>query len=329
MAACGGSASNSDAVTNVHRLTLSTGNDPSSHNTRVLRADRSRLWHDLALMNMSLITERAVVPSAVDDVAASIADLHRRISWLPDLRPSPDANGLFTELVRQVVETPDGLAPAVLGHPDVQTIVPDLRDLASRAETELEFTWARRIAGAVEPEAEIRRFPYVRNYGKLCRVECGLIDAVLDDAPRSVAFVGCGALPVTSLMLGSELGCEVVNIDRDRATLDAAAGVARALGLSDTRFVEADAAAVDLTDFDVVLLAAMVGTTEAEKRAVLSHLRESMRPDAVLLARSARGLRTLLYPPIQDDALAGFDVRAVVHPVSEVINSVVLARPAR
>lgn len=280
-------------------------------------------------MNMSLITERAVVPSAVDDVAASIADLHRRISWLPGLRPSPATNELFTALVRLVVDTPDGVAPAVLEHPDVRVLASDLRDLASRAETELEFTWARQIAGAAEPEAEIRRFPYVRNYRKLCRVECGLLDAALDDAPRSVAFIGCGALPVTSLMLGAELGCEVVNIDRDRAALDAAAGVVRALGLSDTRFVEADAASVDLSGVDVVLLAAMVGATEAEKRAVLSHLRESMRSDAVLLARGARGLRTLLYPPIQDDALAGFDVRAVVHPVSEVINSVVLARPAR
>jgi hypothetical protein len=280
-------------------------------------------------MNMSLITERAVVPSAVDDVAASIADLHRRISWLPDLRPSPDANALFTELVRLVVNTPDGFAAAVLGHPDIRTIAADLRDLASRAETELEFAWARRIAGAGEPETEMRRFPYLRNYRKLCRVECGLIEAAVDESPRSVAFLGCGPLPVTSLILADELGCVVVNIDRDESALTAAAEVTRAIGLRDVRFARADAEATDLAGFDVVVLAAMVGTTDAEKRAVLSHLRESMRPDAVLLVRGARGLRTLLYPPIHGDALTGFDVRAIVHPVSEVINSVVLARPAR
>lgn len=295
----------------------------------MLRADRPRLWQDLALMNMSLITDSPGVGTAVDEVAASVVDLHRRISWMPDLRPSPDANSLFTELVRLVVDTPDGLAAAVLAHADVRTIAPDLRDLASRAETELEFAWARQISGSEEPGSEMHRFPYLGNYEKLCRVERGLIAAALDEPPRSVAFVGSGALPVTSLVLADEIGCELVNVDRDEQALDAAAGAVRALGLRNVRFAHAEAAATDVSGFDVVLLAAMVGTTDAEKRAVLSHLCESMRPDAVLLARSARGLRTLLYPPIQDEALAGFDVRAVVHPFSEVINSVVLGRPVR
>lgn len=277
---------------------------------------------------MSLITDDLVV-SPVADVAISIGELHEGILRLPDLRPSPQVDQLFTDLVRLIVKTPDSAVPDVLGHPDVRMIAHDLRDLASRAEGELEFAWARRIADGADPGAELLRFPYLGNYRKLCRVEGGLIEAVLDDAPRSVAFVGCGALPVTSLILAGGLGCEVVSIDRDQAALDAASEMAHALGRTDVRFGCGDALDADVSGFDVVVLAAMVGTTPARKRAVLSHLSRSMRPDAVLLARSAKGLRTLLYPPIEDDALVGFDVRAIVHPVSEVINSVVLARPVR
>ena len=51
-----------------------------------------------------------------------------------------------------------------------------------------------------------------------------------------------------------------------------------------------------------------------------------MSPGAVLLARSARGMRSLLYPAIEPAAFDGFELQAVVHPVDEVVNSVVLAR---
>lgn len=51
-----------------------------------------------------------------------------------------------------------------------------------------------------------------------------------------------------------------------------------------------------------------------------------MRPGAMLLARSARGLRTLLYPPVDLRAMPGFEVLEVVHPTDDVVNSVVVAR---
>lgn len=37
-------------------------------------------------------------------------------------------------------------------------------------------------------------------------------------------------------------------------------------------------------------------------------------------------MRTLLYPAIPDDALDCFDNLAEVHPVNDIVNSVVLAR---
>jgi hypothetical protein len=91
-------------------------------------------------------------------------------------------------------------------------------------------------------------------------------------------------------------------------------------------FRRADVTDVDLGGYDVVILAALVGASGPEKRAVLGHLAASMSPGAVLLARSARGMRSLLYPAIEPAALDGFELQAVVHPVDEVVNSVVLAR---
>ncbi len=70
----------------------------------------------------------------------------------------------------------------------------------------------------------------------------------------------------------------------------------------------------------------MVGTTPEHKARVIAHLAAAMSPGSLLLARSARGLRTLLYPEIDPASLGGFEVLGVTHPTGEVINSVIVAR---
>jgi hypothetical protein len=46
----------------------------------------------------------------------------------------------------------------------------------------------------------------------------------------------------------------------------------------------------------------------------------------VLVARSARAARTLLYPPLPLEDLGGFALQGVVHPACDVVNSIVVAR---
>ena len=109
--------------------------------------------------------------------------------------------------------------------------------------------------------------------------------------------------------------------------------MAAALGIDGVSFDHEEVhSGTDLSGYDLVVLAALAGSTPREKQSLLSHLAAAMAPGALLLARSARHLRTLLYSPINLDALAGFDVLSVLHPVHpfhEVINSVILARKPR
>lgn len=64
------------------------------------------------------------------------------------------------------------------------------------------------------------------------------------------------------------------------------------------KFTCADAGSdeVELKDFDVVYLAALVGSTQQEKEAVLVNVVGKMREGALLVVRSAERLRRLLYP---------------------------------
>ncbi|HEY8524626.1 MAG TPA: nicotianamine synthase family protein [Acidimicrobiales bacterium] len=275
-------------------------------------------------------------PDAAPEVevpeVAALRSLHRRLADQPHLRPGPEVDGLFGALVRLVLDTPLDREPGVLGAPVVQAIRASLHALCSEGEYQLELAWARRIAASPAPRRELARFPYADNYRRLARLELDLLAEVTDGRPRRVAFIGSGPLPLSSLLVAGELGAPVDNVDRDPAAVALGERVARALG-SALAFRCADVTALTATDlgaYDVVILAALVGASGAEKRAVLDRLAATMAPGTVLLARSARGLRSLLYPAIDPAALAGFELQTVVHPVDDVVNSVVLARvPSR
>ena len=76
------------------------------------------------------------------------------------------------------------------------------------------------------------------------------------------------------------------------------------------------------------MVAALVGTTQAQKRAALQAIGTSVEPGTHVVVRSADGLRSLLYPvvDIRDVRDAGLVPEVLVHPLGEVINSVLVAR---
>jgi Nicotianamine synthase protein len=264
----------------------------------------------------------------LDVTARTLQELHRQLSDRLDLRPCPEVDRLFGDLVRLVLATPPDDEARLLDDAAVLAIRSGLHALCSEGEYQLELAWARRIATSPSPRDELERFPYVDNYRQLTRMELDLLATVADRPARRVAFVGSGPLPLSSLLVAAELGVPVDNVDCDAEAIALGERVAAALGPvpSPLTFRRADVTHTDLGGYDVVILAALVGAGAAEKRAILDHLAASMSPGAVLLARSARGMRSLLYPAIEPAALAGFELQAVVHPVDEVVNSVVLAR---
>jgi hypothetical protein len=271
-------------------------------------------------------TPDATTANADGTTAESLHELYRRLAERPDLRPCPEVDRLFGDLVRLVLATPRDREADLLDDPAVRSMRAGLHALCSQGEYLLELTWARRIAASGSPRDELERFPYAGNYRRLSRMELDLLATVTDRRPRRVAFVGSGPLPLTSLLVAAELGVPVDNLDRDAEAVALGERVAAALGAAPLTFRLTDATDADLREYDVVVLAALVGASGPEKRAILDHLAASMAPGAMLLARSARGVRSLLYPAIDPVAFCGFDIQAVVHPIDEVVNSVVLAR---
>jgi nicotianamine synthase len=139
-------------------------------------------------------------------------------------------------------------------------------------------------------------------------MELSAISSASPTTPRQrFAFLGCGPLPLTSLCILSQLSQHqhgpqpfILNIDRSPDAIASATKLCQRLAIPETSMAfSCDCAGGtqnDLSDFDVVYVAALVGATSKEKREIFSKVLKRMRPGALLVVRTAHALRTLLYP---------------------------------
>lgn len=241
-----------------------------------------------------------------------------------DLRPGPVVDPLFRRLVKA--------ATAVRHRPgDVDAaLMSTVHALCARGETLLEEHWADRVAA--DPFC-IEAFPYRDNYRRLARGEYLALREALGRAPRRLAFAGSGPLPLTAVELHQvDPDLEITCVDRDPTALDRGARTVQALCRDPSRlqFRQADVSGLDYGRYDAVVVAALVGLTGTDKHDLLRSVVRTVRPDAVLAARSVPpDGRQWLYPRIDPLGLP-----AEVEPVQEwrppagVINSLLILRRA-
>lgn len=163
-------------------------------------------------------------------------------------------------------------------------------------------------------------FPYYQNYIDLSRLECSTLEAYLPAAPKQIAFIGSGPLPLTSLcMLDRYPNAIAHNIDRDTSALRVSQRLCETLGYGKRMTFACEDASVeeegpsdkqgivsepetcsfidtDWKSLEVVFLAALVGMETSTKLSILASLSRKLNPGTLVVARSARGLRSVLYP---------------------------------
>lgn len=264
----------------------------------------------------------------IDAHKDAVMTSYQGLKALGDLAPGEAANRMFGQLVttaRAAVRTNE--ATSILAEIDGSIGLGSLHMLCAEGEFAMEQHWAKRIKAAANPKKEVKVFPYWANYLKLAALEVKALRAVMPHA-KKVLFVGGGPLPLSSFIMAKHYGFDLTNMDISRDAIDCAMDwMAPALGDMDIPCLHTDVN--DFTDFgqfDVVIMAALVGLDKAAKHKVTTHLHQHMRADQLLMVRSVRGLRALLYPVVKAEDLAGFEVVKTVHPRGEVINSVMLAR---
>jgi nicotianamine synthase len=169
----------------------------------------------------------------------------------------------------------------------------------------------------------LNKFPYKQNYIDLSRIECLTIEAFLPTeslshrpSPKKFAFIGSGPLPLTSLCILDIYPEAVVhNVDRDLPALQVSQELCDRLGYSKRMSFACEDVSMtnkeqvcqdggsglrstytDWESFDVVFLAALVGMDTQSKLEILTSLGQRLKPGTLVVARSAQGLRAVLYP---------------------------------
>ncbi|KAJ4833828.1 hypothetical protein Tsubulata_022430 [Turnera subulata] len=268
-------------------------------------------------------------------VIRKICEIYYQLSKLQDLNPSKQVDSLFNQLVL-TCKQPSNIDVANL-RGEAQEIRPKLIKLCGTAEGLLESHFSTLIGSQNDPLRHLRLFPYYSNYLKLTKIEFNMLREIYDEkqvVPKQVAFVGSGPLPLTSIILATnhlKATC-FHNYDMD-ASANAKAlklvssdpGLSKRMFFHTTNIMNVSSA---LSEYEIVILAALVGMEHTEKVNVIKHLAKHMAPGAILLLRSAHGARGFLYPvidPRNDLQLQGFRVLSIFHPTDDVINSVVVA----
>jgi hypothetical protein len=86
----------------------------------------------------------------VQKVTAEILEIFGSLTSEADLQPRKEINDKFSSLVSLCIKPRDNcVVSAVLSHPSVQQIAPQLREMCSQAEGHLETFWARQIIDAI------------------------------------------------------------------------------------------------------------------------------------------------------------------------------------
>ncbi|KAH6639279.1 Nicotianamine synthase [Boeremia exigua] len=291
-----------------------------------------------------------LIAASSQTLASEIRNIYQALTELPNLVPGDGVNALLTRLVSLcVVLYTDEFTTYFFNIKGMRTICEQLRPLCATAEGELEHFWARTIveeslktnATPTQTQALLTTFPYHQNYVDLSRVECATVAAFLppSSAPENIAFIGSGPLPLTSLcILDIFPSARVHNVDRDFTALSVSRDLCARLGHAGRMsFACADVSVeenrdedmVKWSDFDVVFLAALVGMNTLSKLAILAGLVKRLRPGAFVVARSAKGLRAVLYPVLElgeDLDKIGLEMLVEVHPWTKVVNSVIVFR---
>lgn len=295
------------------------------------------LWITVTTESSRSTTVSATRPvgRATDETVDRVLALRDRLA-ATDLRPGPAVDAAFGELVGLCCHPPEICTGTVLDR--LAADLDALRALCAVGEGRMEEHWAGRIVAAADPRAELGRFPYLNNYHDLVRLELAALGAVGDPPPRRVVVLGSGPLPLTGLVLAQRHGAAVLHVDRDPGAVRAGNAVVAATGGgARVRSLVADLEsprltpelAAELGRADLVLVGALVGADADTKAEITARLAGVVRPGARLLVRSAAGLRTVLYPPVTAEDLPGLEVLLEVHPRTDVVNSVLVARARR
>lgn len=306
----------------------------------------------LALKPMLISNSKLTKTDQVTNLSNSLRKIHDQLISEPSLEPSPSINKLYSELVRICsAPTSSEVYNHILNDLQLHSIINTLRSLASEGEYFLERHWTYLLINKPVEEgiddvsgsqSKLEAFPYYQNYVDLARAELHAIAGSVDyNHPpfKRIAFIGSGPLPLSAIItsriahrfpftFSSNLEIHAVDFSKEACILADSIITNSSTNQSHTvKTVHGCATSIPLSCYDLIHIAALVGSSCEEKLNILKRIAKDSKSSTIIVIRSAEGMRRILYPPVEPDLIrkAGLELLGNYIPHGDVVNSVMIA----
>lgn len=214
------------------------------------------------------------------------------------------------------------LAGLILEEEEIRSVLPVIRSYYSTFFNIHEEHLAKQLLGSGNPWETLKTFPLYARYEALVK---GQVEAMPVAPGGRLAFVGCGPVPMSLILMSRSYGIRSVGLDGSAETVEWSKKVIACLGLeNDIEIVHGDDASLQDLDWDVVLVAAL-----AEPKArIFRNLRKIIREQrsAPVIYRTYTGMRAVLYEPVQSADIEGFKIVKKIFPTGRVNNTTVFVK---
>lgn len=214
------------------------------------------------------------------------------------------------------------LAGLILGEEDIRREIPMIRSYYSEFFNIHEKHLAEELLKSNSPWETLKSFPLYPRYEILVRNHIEAMPAALNG---KLAFIGCGPVPMTLILLNRLYGIRSIGLDNSFEAISLSKKVIQCLGLEKKiEIVHGDEFHLSKLDWNMVLVAAL-----AEPKArIFKNLRKVLkeRKERVpVIFRTYTGMRAVLYEPVQPIHIQGFKIVKEILPTGQVNNTTVFA----
>ncbi len=213
------------------------------------------------------------------------------------------------------------LAKLILEEPDIRRVLPTIRSYYSRFFDVHEMHLAQKLIESDNPWKTLKTYSLYPRYDTLIKNQ---IQAMHITNNSKLIFVGCGAVPMSLILLNHLYGIKSTGLDACSETVKLSKKVVLSLGLEkEIKIIHSNDLDLEKLNWNIALIAAL-----AEPKArIFKNLKKILkkRDDAFIIFRTYTGMRAVLYKPVQSSDIKGFKITKEIFPTERVNNTTVFA----
>lgn len=214
------------------------------------------------------------------------------------------------------------LAGLILDEPDIRRELPIIRSYYSAFFSIHEKHLAEKLFKSDSPWETLQYFPLYSRYEILVRSQ---IEAIKKTTNSTMAFVGCGPVPITLILMSHLYGIRSIGLDCSKEAVNLAKKVIQVLGLeNEIQIINGDDLYLRELSWDVALVAAL---SEPKGRIfqTLRGILKGRKMHLPVIYRTYTGMQAVLHEPVQPEDIEGFTIVKKILPTGRVNNTIVFA----